>query len=148
MFSFTGSFKSAARVTMLAWALFHLASVLLADGKGTPIQRYASGSNSDYDTAVNFLWENDVATSKIANKGAIAAWNYASNLTEHNKKLMVSTISLYKSCIIRGLRTVTADITTFSDHSNQRCDNTTDINVADWQHMSAIVALPRVEKTG
>nr|QDC23064.1 angiotensin-converting enzyme isoform 1 [Cupiennius salei] len=79
---------------MLGWAILHLASVLFAstvDSKGTAVLRYASGTNDDYDAALEFLQENDALTGTIANKGAIAAWNYASNLTEENKKEMLKS---------------------------------------------------------
>lgn len=77
---------------MLSWALLQLTSLLFASaGQGTPVQKYTSGSNNDYEAAVKFLWENDALTSAMANKGAIAAWNYASNLTEENKKIMLES---------------------------------------------------------
>lgn len=72
--------------------LVHLISLLLAsstDSRETPILKYASGSNTDYDAALQFLQENDAVAQKMANKVGIASWNYQSNLTEPNKKKML-----------------------------------------------------------
>lgn len=77
---------------MLATALLHLISLLLAstaDGRQTPVLKYVSGDNKDYDAAVQFLWENDAQQLLMTNKASIAQWNYASNLTDENRKIMV-----------------------------------------------------------
>nr|WBW70101.1 venom protein [Lampona murina] len=77
---------------MLATAILHLVSMLLAPlvySRELAVQKYTSGTNRDFDAAVQFLWENDRVTSVMANEAAIAQWNYASNLTEENKKAML-----------------------------------------------------------
>ena len=79
---------------MLTLAVFHLVSLLFSstiDCREISIKKYTSGDNNDYDAALQFLQENDVLTGIMANKGAIASWKYASNLTEENKQVMLKS---------------------------------------------------------
>lgn len=49
-------------------------------------EKYISGDNADENAALKFLRVNDYKSERIANKEAIASWNFESNLTEYNKK--------------------------------------------------------------
>ncbi len=49
-----------------------------------------SASNVDYtseEVAVRFLEEYDRESLRLANAATVAAWNYKTNITEHNAKL-------------------------------------------------------------
>lgn len=84
---------------MLATVFLHLISLILAPAfecRQPSVEKYKSGSNKDFEAAKLFLHDNDKQTSVMANKAAIAQWNYASNLTEENKKAMV--IFFYYVC--------------------------------------------------
>lgn len=71
--------------------LLHLICVLLgsssADSKFE--DQYISGNDTDRVTAYKFLHENDKAATDMCTKVSVAQWNYASNLTEENKQVML-----------------------------------------------------------
>ncbi|CAL1265728.1 unnamed protein product [Larinioides sclopetarius] len=79
---------------VLCSVIFGLLNIFVsanADACDVLRDKYVSGSNTNVDEAVNFLRDHDRLASQIATKGAIASWNYQSNLTEHNKKIMLET---------------------------------------------------------
>ena len=82
---------------MFATAFLHVVSLLLAssvNGRHPSVQKYTSGDNKDYDAALQFLWENNEKQLAVINKMTKVQWNYASNLTEENKKNMVRYLNL------------------------------------------------------
>ncbi|GBO31076.1 hypothetical protein AVEN_207561-1, partial [Araneus ventricosus] len=77
---------------VLCSVIFGLLNLLVtanADACDAVRDRYVSGSNTNVDEAVQFLRNHDRLASQMANKATIASWNYQSNLTEHNKKIML-----------------------------------------------------------
>lgn len=57
--------------------------------------RYVSGNDTDMVAAVQFLHYHDKASSEQCFKLVDAHWNYATNLTEENKKKQVSKLYIY-----------------------------------------------------
>ncbi|XP_035233433.1 angiotensin-converting enzyme-like [Stegodyphus dumicola] len=52
-------------------------------------EKYISGDNKNETAAIQFLQQHDIRLRKMLNKQTHASWNYASNLTEANKKTML-----------------------------------------------------------
>ena len=84
------------RINMLTATFFHIVSLLLASsttsGQAT-FQKYPSGCNKDYNAARQFLLKHDAKMLYMKNKLAKAKWNYSTNLTKENKKILVCFFS-------------------------------------------------------
>ena len=52
--------------------------------------KYKSGNNTDEVAAREFLRTQEIEAVKYCRQSVLAEWNYSSNLTEHNKQVMVS----------------------------------------------------------
>ncbi|GBO11209.1 hypothetical protein AVEN_78973-1 [Araneus ventricosus] len=81
---------------LLTLSLLNLLITATADCSNVK-EKYVSGSNTNVYEALQFLRNNDRRASVVANKASIANWNYQSNLTEPNKKAMVS-VKQFQGC--------------------------------------------------
>ncbi|KAF8795126.1 Angiotensin-converting enzyme-like protein [Argiope bruennichi] len=78
---------------VLCPVVFGLLNLIVTANAGCNVvqDKYVSGNNKNVDEALQFLRTHDQMASQIANLATIASWNYQSNLTEHNKKVMLET---------------------------------------------------------
>lgn len=85
MFNSTGKIMRVEDFSVLIYLILHVFCGCLC----APARK-----SSDENAAREWLNSYNVKASEIYNKGTIASWNYDTNLTEYNKNITVSQISV------------------------------------------------------